>query len=1383
MPELVAVSPSRAVEGEAVEISIHGNGLGPRVFSDFGGEPRVDSRFVARLGNTTLRQVRLEADGSLSAVVPEGVAPGTYDLLVVDPWEQEATLPAAFRLLSVEELSELVVGYRISEIGPQRVFAPFPVTVEAVDAEGQVVPYFNGSLSLSDASGSALPSTAGFFAAGRWTGPVEVREPSVGDVLVVRDELGREGRSNPFDVQPREAAGLRWTSAAQTLLAGTCSAPVRLSVIDVSGFETRVEAELPVELAAQPSPGFELFADAACTEPVSAAAFGPEQAELVFHFRSGRAGKILLRAEAHGLEGDGQLHTVEAAEATHVAFVTAPQRLAAGACSLLVTLESHDAQGNAATVGERVPITLSAAPQTGFALFADESCATPLGALAIEPGTKAVSFYFRGTKAGEVDLRATTAALGEAQQLEAIVPAGAERLVFLTAAQTKITGECSTEARLEIRDAFGNPSPVAAAASVALEASPAGGLELFAGPGCAASASALSVAPGEARASFSFKGRAEGSYTVTASSPGLQSAQQTETILPPLPDRLAFVTDPQALIAGRCSAALTVEARDPNEVPRDVGADTPVALASAGPGITFFRDAACATVVASVQLAAGSSRATFYLRGTVAGDQIITTSVSGWTGASQTETITADAPEALGFRTPSRVTLAGECSPVLTVAVEDRFGNVATTAGATVVNLRGAPPEGLGLFSDPDCTQPIATLALPAASPRGDFYFLGRRAAQVTVSATASGLAGASQLQQVNARTPDQLVFVTPPRALAAGGCSQIVAVQSQDALGNPVASGVLTPLALSSTGGADFGFYSDGSCATRLTSPTFDPGSDTLSFYVRGTAAATVTVSASAFGTSASQDETVEPGPSARFAWDPLASPQPEGVPFPVALRALDVYENPTPHFAGTATLELMGAGTVICERDCSSDSETAAFSGGVWNGEVSIAPAATGLRLVAVSDSMVGTSAPFDVLAAPSRSAPLARLQLTPGAVLAGAAALADASLSRDYQTPAAQLETSWDDSGLAPGPAPWSGWSAGLSSALTWPAAGTYRPRVAVRDADGDVAYASAPVVVVESPAQLCVVTTPDPLDDGAAACDGDLGPDGLLSLEEALRLAGAQAGTAVTFAGPMRLERAAPMAVSAPLTLAGSAGVVLAVPLSIEADTWMAGLELEAGLTVAADATLTLLASELRGTGLIVHGYAALEQVHFSACATDCLVDEGGQGLSLRSCRFSDSAGTGLRVDACAGGAPVEIQSTVFERLGTGIEVSCDQPLVVRHATFDRNDYGVVFASGSNHVVESSIFTGHSAQAVTCNAATFASRRAQVLFGNASDGCLSGDPENLLADPDYLFPEARDLRLSPGSPALDSAADDGLDLNGDAPGDWFGAGPDRGGCETE
>ncbi|HCF62057.1 MAG TPA: hypothetical protein DFS52_29195, partial [Myxococcales bacterium] len=59
VPELVAVSPSRAVEGEAVEISIHGNGLGPRVFSDFGGEPRVDSRFVARLGNTTLRQVRL----------------------------------------------------------------------------------------------------------------------------------------------------------------------------------------------------------------------------------------------------------------------------------------------------------------------------------------------------------------------------------------------------------------------------------------------------------------------------------------------------------------------------------------------------------------------------------------------------------------------------------------------------------------------------------------------------------------------------------------------------------------------------------------------------------------------------------------------------------------------------------------------------------------------------------------------------------------------------------------------------------------------------------------------------------------------------------------------------------------------------------------------------------------------------------------------------------------------------------------------------------------------------------------------------------------------------------------------------------------------------
>ncbi|MGI5863321.1 MAG: hypothetical protein ACOX6T_14870, partial [Myxococcales bacterium] len=1197
--ELVAVIPSRAVEGAPVAISIHGKGFGPRVFSDFGGEPRVDTRFVARLGNTTLRQVRLEADGTLSAVIPEGVAPGTYDLVVVDPWEQEATLPAAFRMLSIEELSELVVGYRISEIGPQRVFAPFPVTIEAIDAEGKVVPYFNGSLSLGDVSGSALPSIAGFFAAGRWTGPVEVREPSLGNTLVVRDELGREGRSNPFDVQPREAAGLRWTSAAQTLLAGTCSAPIRLSVIDVSGFETRVEAELPVALVAQPSPGFELFADAACSETISSAAFAPEQAELIFHFRSARAGKILLSAEAEGLAGDGQIHTVEAAEATHVAFVTAPQTLVAGACSSLVTIESHDAQGNAATVGERVPVTLSATPPTGFALFADESCATPLDALAIEPGTKAVSFYFRGTKAGEVELRAATAALGEAQQLEIIVPAAAERLVFLTAAQTKIAGECSDEARLEIRDAFGNPAPAAAVTTIALGASPAGGLELFAGPGCAAAAGSLTVAAGEARASFSFKGTAEGTYTVTASSLGLQAAQQTETILPPLPDRLAFVTAPQTLIAGRCSAAITVEARDPNGVPRDVGADTPVALSSAGAGIAFFRDAACSAPATSVQLASGSSRATFYLRGTVAGEQSITASVGGWSSASQTETIVADAPERLGFRTPPREALAGECSPVLTVAVEDQFGNVAAPAGTTVVNLRGAPPEGFGLFSDSDCTQPVAALALPAASPSGDFHFLGRRAAQVTVSATASGLTGTSQIQQVKARTPDLLVFVTPPRTLAAGECSQIVAVQSQDALGNPVASGVLTPLALSSSGGADFGFYSDGSCATRLTSPTFDPGSDTLSFYVRGTVAGTVTVSASAFGTSATQDQTIEPGPSARFAWDPIASPQPEGVPFPVALRALDVYENPTPDFAGTATLELMGAGAVTCERDCSSASETAAFSNGVWTGMVSVAPAAAGLRLVAVSESMVGTSAPFDVAAAPLRSAPLARLQLTPGAVLAGAPALADASLTRDYQTPAAQLEASWDGSGLEPGPAPWSGWAFGLSTTLTWPAPGTYRARVAVRDADGDVAYASAPVVVVESPAQLCVVTTPDPIDDGAAACDGDLGADGLLSLEEALRLAGAQAGAAVTFAGPMRLERAAPLAVSAPLTLAGSAGVVLAAPLSIEADAWMAGLEIEADLTVATGSTLTLLASEFRGARLTVRGSAELEQVRFSA----------------------------------------------------------------------------------------------------------------------------------------------------------------------------------------
>ena len=63
--------------------------------------------------------------------------------------------------------------------------------------------------------------------------------------------------------------------------------------------------------------------------------------------------------------------------------------------------------------------------------------------------------------------------------------------------------------------------------------------------------------------------------------------------------------------------------------------------------------------------------------------------------------------------------------------------------------------------------------------------------------------------------------------------------------------------------------------------------------------------------------------------------------------------------------------------------------------------------------------------------------------------------------------------------------------------------------MRDADGDVGFASVTVVVrASSTDKLCLVNTDSDVDDGPAVvttcADASLGGDGLLSLREALRV---------------------------------------------------------------------------------------------------------------------------------------------------------------------------------------------------------------------------------------------------------------------------------------
>ena len=108
----------------------------------------------------------------------------------------------------------------------------------------------------------------------------------------------------------------------------------------------------------------------------------------------------------------------------------------------------------------------------------------------------------------------------------------------------------------------------------------------------------------------------------------------------------------------------------------------------------------------------------------------------------------------------------------------------------------------------------------------------------------------------------NKLALVTAPRTAQAGRCSAVVIVETQDPLGNAINAGSRTTINLAATPSTGFNFYSDADCDTSITSLTLNASRSRVTFYVQGTTAQSVQITASATNwLPASQTETIIPG------------------------------------------------------------------------------------------------------------------------------------------------------------------------------------------------------------------------------------------------------------------------------------------------------------------------------------------------------------------------------------------------------------------------------------------------------------------------------------------------------------------------------------------
>ncbi len=370
------------------------------------------------------------------------------------------------------------------------------------------------------------------------------------------------------------------------------------------------------------------------------------------------------------------------------------------------------------------------------------------------------------------------------------------KIAFTT---TAVSGTASTSATLgkitvQAQDAFGNADP-GGALTVNLGSSSGAGI--FAANSGGTPITSVTIPSGQSTASFWYGDSAAGSPIITASSSGLQSGLQTETIIPAAENKLVLTTAPPSTFAAGTAfgVGVTVEDQFGNTITTgNTGSTDTIKLTLTGG--TFFPSGT------TVSAAASNGVATFNnLQIRTPGSYTITatdTTHSAVTGAATSFTVTPAPPSQLVFTsTVSGNHTVGTSASVgpFQVTVEDPFGNAVTNTGSPVSLGLTSSSAGSTFFTPTSGGTSSATVTIPTGSSTSStFFYADTKTGSPTITATATVntfvVSGTSSGFTMIPAAENKLAITTQPPSSVAAGQGFSVGVTVEDQFGNQITTG-----------------------------------------------------------------------------------------------------------------------------------------------------------------------------------------------------------------------------------------------------------------------------------------------------------------------------------------------------------------------------------------------------------------------------------------------------------------------------------------------------------------------------------------------------------------------------------------------------------------
>lgn len=420
----------------------------------------------------------------------------------------------------------------------------------------------------------------------------------------------------------------------------------------------------------------------------------------------------------------------------------------------------------------------------------------------------------------------------------------------------------------------------------------------------------------------------------------------------------------------------------------------------------------------------------------------------------------------------------------------------------------------------------------------------------------------------------------------------------------------------------------------------------------------------------------------------------------------------------------------------------------------------------------------------------APTPRFTVTPGAREPGQSFALDASGSSDAEDAPGALSYAWDFENNGSFDAN------GAMTSHSFAAAGMYTITLRVTDTSGASARLSKVVAVAPASGLVIVDTNSTTLTAGATPAMP--GPDGLLSLREALAYVNATASRQVIL-----VQAGLTIPLTTPITLSDAAGdALVGYGATIDGSGLTASSPcMEASSPGGLVAGLAFSACPSRGVEVFAND-VTVANCSISGANAGLFVNGGVSGVTLGPGNdVSNITGYGIHLSGPAyvfGNRVADTGSTNILVLGGASGSSIFQNQLLRPGQFNidlanqvtnlnilhnvlhgSSVHAVGTGSTSGAAFDNNVVTGATNWGIPIDPSGFTSLKNNLFFGNGSGGCkCTLDASNELVDPLYVDAGSDDYRPSLTSPLLDAGKTTTFDTNGLAPGAFNGLAPDIG-----